>query len=261
MKFAYSTFKRGFTLIELLTVISVIGILAAIIIPTVSKVRANAKRTQGKAQMSQVILALTLFKQEYGYFPVIPFNKLNGNLAYDATSVGNKDRQMLMLELLTGKDADPSTAAFESDERNLASGTTPRAQNKKRIPFMDYPVNAVKVFKQDEKVFIDAFGNLEIVVLVDRNGDGIVTDDEPSDINGDGTINPGENISEFPEVSASSGNKIESTGIKSTKLSLISSSTNTYGVRAPVVIYTAGEGSKTIPETNSINPEDGLYSW
>ena len=260
MKFFKSPLKRAFTLIELLTVIAVIGVLSAILIPTVAKVRSNAKRTQAKAQISQLTLALTMFKQEYGYFPVIPQNKLNGDLAYNATTISDKARQMLMLELLTGRDADPSTTTFESDEKNLTTGT-PRAQNKKRISFMDLPINTVKIFDQDKKAIIDVYGNLEIVVLVDRNGDGIATDDEPSDMNGDGTISAGEHINEFPSVYASSGNSLNSADIKTTKLSLISNSTNTYGVRAPIVIYSAGEGSKTKTSSTKINAEDGVYSW
>ncbi|RRJ96423.1 prepilin-type N-terminal cleavage/methylation domain-containing protein [Opitutaceae bacterium TAV4] len=58
------TFHRAFTLIELLTVIAIIGILAAIIIPTVGKVRTTAKASQCASNMRQIATAILLAAAE-----------------------------------------------------------------------------------------------------------------------------------------------------------------------------------------------------
>jgi prepilin-type N-terminal cleavage/methylation domain-containing protein len=90
----FSKHTRAFTLIELLVVIAIIIILAGLLIPAYNAVQSQAKRTQAKNDLTQIITAVTAYYTEYGKYPLAvadtvygPAGSLNDDLFYTLRAV------------------------------------------------------------------------------------------------------------------------------------------------------------------------------
>jgi prepilin-type N-terminal cleavage/methylation domain-containing protein len=63
---------RAFTLIELLVVIAIIGILVGLLFPALKAVQNQARSTQAKNDLTQIVNAVNAFYTDYGLYPLGP---------------------------------------------------------------------------------------------------------------------------------------------------------------------------------------------
>jgi len=100
--------NKGFTLIELLVVIAIIGLLASIVLVSLNAARAKARDVRRLSDLSSVMLALSMYYDDYGTFCVHDAGSGgNGWLNHPYTSPYSVAEQLANLGYVSGEIEDP----------------------------------------------------------------------------------------------------------------------------------------------------------
>jgi len=84
--------ERAFTLIELLVVIAIIVILVGLLFPAFKGVQNQARQTQAKNDLTQIVTAVNAFYTEYGKYPLVTADTIYGPAANPNNTLFNELR-------------------------------------------------------------------------------------------------------------------------------------------------------------------------
>ena len=74
------SWSGGLTLLELLVVIAIIGVLAAILLPALSRAKFQAHRASSRNNLKQLITAYLMYEHDHGF--TIPYDRISSNSAW-----------------------------------------------------------------------------------------------------------------------------------------------------------------------------------
>ena len=122
----------GFTLIELLTVIAIIGILAALTFPAISRIRLRGRLAAAKEQLRQIETAIEQYYADYDTYPPMG-NDWLGGLYFPSEDLGTDGKgpfmysggQWIVNPTYPGPDNDGTEGNYVQDHPNEDKGVLP----------------------------------------------------------------------------------------------------------------------------------------
>jgi prepilin-type N-terminal cleavage/methylation domain-containing protein len=108
--------RDGFTLIELLVVIAIIGILVAILLPVVSKMRLSANTAATQNQVMQISQAIQNYHNDFQAYPGATADSAYGTNDPNMLDKNLTSTEDLVLALMGGTDIDSSNAFVFNDD-------------------------------------------------------------------------------------------------------------------------------------------------
>lgn len=171
--------RPGFTLIELLTVVAIIGVLAAVLIPAAMGVQKRAKIANSQTSLGGWASGLVRYKQAYGFYP----NLAGGTYPSSDTcfkleeGAGAANRGAVLIMCLNGRNPNGSSLS--------AGGSGNRIKwNRNAETFVEFSREDYEDFTKlpagtdtsgsigTSNFLVDRLGNRNIRVVMDFNGNG-----------------------------------------------------------------------------------------
>ena len=116
----------AFTLLELLVVITIIIILIGFLFPAFRGIQDQAKRTQAKNDLNQIVTAISAFYTEYGYYPVPASTTTDTAATYPARGLYQDSTNNVVFDILRYDISRDST--------------TVNARNPRQVVFIEPPI-------------------------------------------------------------------------------------------------------------------------
>lgn len=169
--------RRGFTLIELLTVIAIIGILTAVLIPAAMGVQKRARIANSQTAFSSWASGIVRYRQAYGYYPALAASYQSTDVVRrleSGAAAANVGAMMVMS--LSGKNPNGTvmTAANRKNYNRVGETFVEFAredyEDSTKLPAGTDTSGSIGA--SGSNFLVDRLGNRNIRVVVDYSNDG-----------------------------------------------------------------------------------------